>query len=106
MFRYVAVMWRDADAHRAAAARRAISIFKDARWHESLSAPGLRIFHLGERSRGLQATPLPNDAGIVMGTTFVRSANVLDETPAPKWIATSDHANEIVTSRGRWLIDR
>jgi asparagine synthase (glutamine-hydrolysing) len=106
MFRFVAVMWRAADAHREASARRAISILTDAHWRESFAAPGVRVFHLGERPQSLQALTLPNDAGIVMGTTFVRSANVLDETPAPKWIATAEHAREVVASRGRWLIDR
>jgi asparagine synthase (glutamine-hydrolysing) len=48
---------------------------------------------------------LPLGTGVVLGTTFVRNRDCLDDSAAPRFIPDRQHCEQIAASRGRWLIE-
>jgi asparagine synthase (glutamine-hydrolysing) len=82
------------------------SCLNAARWTESLHVPGMRVFQAGAAATGgLQVHPLPDAAGVVIGRTFARHADALDDTPAREWRASAAESRAILASGGRWLIE-
>jgi asparagine synthase (glutamine-hydrolysing) len=106
MFRYVVVIWCSENPEQANAAERIASRLKTANWHEPMRASGLRVLQTGVRPGGLETQVLNNSAGAIIGRTFARSPDVLDETPAPRWSANTAETEAILATCGRWLIER
>lgn len=106
MFRYIVVIWATDSEEQACAAQLIATRLKSAQWDEPMRTQGMRVFQCHGRHQGLTAQALPLAAGVVIGKTFERVSDVLDDMPAPQWSATPFEAEAILASRGRWLIDR
>lgn len=83
-----------------------VSHLKAAQWVEPLHVPGLRVFQTGARVGSLEVHSLPGAPGVVIGRTFVRPNDALDDSPMEEWRATPVEAQTILASKGRWLIER
>lgn len=106
MFRYIVAIWSAESEEQACAAQSIASRLKAAQWDEPMRTQGMRVFQMHVRPRGLATQVLPSGAGVVIGRTFERVSDVLDDMPVPQWSATPFEADAILASRGRWLMNR
>jgi len=108
-FRYIALIWseeNEAQNHCAHALSRQLQASRSRSWSVGLSRSGLTVFHTGSRYPGpVKCYLLPNDAGLILGTLFLRDDPRSAEAAAARAF-TCDAAQgaHILSSRGRWLI--
>lgn len=107
MFRYVALAWDCADADQANAARllgdRLRSRHKN--WGRVGDQAGLCVFHASLRHESLRARPLPHGNGVLLGSLFHRKGDCTDESAAAQFTPDLQQSEQILDSRGRWLIE-
>lgn len=107
MFRYVALAWDCRDAAQCTAAR-ILGDQLQARakpWGQIRANPGLRVFHPPAGHGSMAARLLPMGAGVVLGVLFHRNPDCTDDTAAPRFVPDHQHCEQIIASRGRWLIE-
>lgn len=106
MFRYMAVIW---DPSQRAQAETTASLVRrlhtpDGAWQTVLAADGMRVFCTGATPGGSGVTPLPGQAGVILGTLFERSKDPLEPaTPVGAQLKASE-ASAIVGSNGAQLL--
>src|SRR5687768_9200492 len=98
MFRYIVAIWCSENDEQTCAAEVIASRLEAAHWQEPMRAEGMRVFQTGWRPGGLETRVLPDRAGVVIGRTFVRPSDVLDETPVALWDANAADTQEILES--------
>lgn len=107
MFRYVALAWDCADARQTNAARllgeRLQS--RQKQWSRIGELGGLCVFHSTLRHESLRAHPLPHGNGVLLGSLFHRNPDCTDAAAAARFIADHQQSEQILVSRGRWLIE-
>lgn len=107
MFRYVTLAWDCNNAAQCDAARLLGDRLQGRakRWRQIHATSGLSVFHSPTDPGSLTAQLLPLDAGVVLGTLFVRNRDCTDDSPAPRFVPNREHCEQIAASRGRWLIE-
>jgi len=105
MFRYIALIWNDADPAAGEAARQLAGRLRSQplQWHATLDEPGLVVFASGERPGSSECYPLQGSAGVVLGKLFTRST-AGDSVSAPPAFDANESA-KVVATAGRHLID-
>lgn len=107
MFRYVALAWNSDDAEQSSAARALSQRLQVGAksWSQVRVQKGLCVFHpiLAHGSLGVQV--LPNDAGLLLGASFQRNRDCTDDSAAPRFVPGNQQCEQILSSRGRWLIE-
>lgn len=104
MFRYVALAWNVQSENQCAAAR-LLSDRLPKHWGRAGDKNGLCIFHEILRHGSLRASPLPTENGVLLGAAFHRNPSSDDATPAPRFIPNREQSEQIIATRGRWLVD-
>lgn len=107
MFRYIAVASTASEA-RGSPQDQTISDLGRAfakGWNELPQQRGLRVFYHDAREGSLEARALPEGAGVMLGAAFQRTHDATNDSPAPRWRASTKDARAILTTRGRWLIE-
>lgn len=107
MLRYLGMMWDDASPQQHEAAQLVVPRVRKLwpAWREEFSAPGMQVFCAGARS-GLQQTHhLSGGAGVVIGTLFARSKDILSPAFDEQLQLGVERTAAIVQSKGRWLIE-
>lgn len=107
MFRYVALAWNVQRENQCAAARLLADRLqtRPKRWGQAGDKNGLCVFHKTSRYGSLRSCPLPADSGVLLGTAFHRHRALDDDSPAARFVPDRDHTEQIIASKGRWLID-
>lgn len=107
MLRYLGMIWDDASPQQHEAAQlvgpRLRKLWPT--WREEFSAPGMQVFCAGANSGSQHVHRLANDAGVVIGTLFARSADILSSAPNEQLQLGPQQTAAIIQSSGRWLID-
>lgn len=106
MFRYVALVWNDADeAARDAAQQLALRLPPTpAEWACALARPGLQVYYTGPRVGSSEAYQLHEGSGVVLGKLFKRTSD--DESVAASLTPDAAESAAILKSGGRHLIQR
>lgn len=108
MFRYVGFLWHPEETtawHRAAhLSRRLLATSSD--WQIVADRPGMRVFAAGVIPGTTEVRPLPNDAGVVLGTLFDRNSDHTDASRCRAATLGLGEADRIVKSRGQELVSR
>jgi asparagine synthase (glutamine-hydrolysing) len=105
VFRYLALIWNDADPEARDEARRigaALGTSPD-EWQKSVGLPGLEVHHTGAQGSS-SARVLHGGTGVVLGTLFSREAE-FRSAPASQSFDAAE-SERIVASGGRRLIER
>ncbi|HEY7642145.1 MAG TPA: asparagine synthase-related protein [Steroidobacteraceae bacterium] len=105
MFRYIALVWNVSSEQQSRAANSLDARLRARLWTPVLSVAGLRVFCTG-LSATLQAVPLANDAGVVLGALFERNRDIDDDSPSRRAVLTERASAAILASRGQWLIEK
>lgn len=107
MFRYVALAWNVEDAAQCAAALLLKEKLQTRAklWGRESETSGLCVLHQNFRQGSLDVCRLPNGGGVLIGAMFHRLSDRTDDSAAPRFIPNQQQSEQIVTSRGRWLID-
>lgn len=105
MFRYIALVWNVSDEQQSRTAESLDGRLRARRWTPVFIAKGLRTFCVDLGAETLQAQPLANDAGVILGTLFERNRDVDDDSPARRVTLTARSCEAILASQGRWLIE-
>lgn len=107
MLRYLGMMWDDASPQQHEAAQlvgpRLRKLWPT--WRKEFSAPGMQVFCAGTRSGSQQVHRLSSGAGIVIGTLFTRSADLLSSALDEQLQLGAHQTAAIIQSTGRWLIE-
>ena len=104
MLRYLGMIWDDASPQQNEAAQLIGNRLQQLSpaWRQEFCGPGIRVFGAGDSS---SLHRLSDDAGIVIGTAFARSRNILSSAPDERIRFGPEQSTAIVQSQGRWLID-
>jgi asparagine synthase (glutamine-hydrolysing) len=107
MFRYVALAWDGADPNQANAARMLGDRLqaRHKQWGRTGNLAGLCVFHSALRHESLRAYLLPHGNAVLLGSLFHRNHDCSDEGAAAPFTADHRQSEQILASRGRWLID-
>jgi asparagine synthase (glutamine-hydrolysing) len=107
MFRYIALAWNvDATEQCEAAGVLIDRLTTRAKpWGRVEQKKGLCVLHPNFRHGSLQLLPLPDDRGVLIGALFERLGELTDDSAAPRFRPTTQQTEQIVASRGRWLIE-
>ncbi|MFC4309382.1 asparagine synthase-related protein [Steroidobacter flavus] len=107
MFRYLALAWNVDATEQCAAARilidRLSARFKS--WGRVEQKKGLWVLHPNFRQGSLEVLPLPDERGVLIGALFERRTDLTDDSAAPRFRPTIQQSEQIVASRGRWLME-
>lgn len=107
MFQYVALAWNSDDKTQCAAAHlmgeRLLERANE--WGQVGANGGLRVFHTTLRHPSLRACPLARESGALLGVAFHRNRECTDVSPADRFSPTPEQCEQIVATRGRWLIE-
>lgn len=104
MLRYLGMIWDDASPQENEAAQLLGSRLQklSPAWRLEFSGPGIQVFGAGDSS---SIHRLCGDAGVVIGTVFTRSRDVLSSAPDQRLQFLPQQSAAIGQSRGRWLIE-
>lgn len=107
MFRYIALAWDVDDANQSVAAQLLIDRLQvlARSWGRVEQKNGLCILHQNFRQQSLDVHSLPGGRGVLIGAMFQRLRDWSDETAAPRFHPNLQQSEQIVASRGRWLIE-
>ncbi len=78
MYRFIALLWNDADGDAAMAARFIASQLPETsshQWRKSYATDGLTVFDAGAQAGRMQTCRLQNDSGVVLGKVFRNAPN-------------------------------
>ncbi|WP_157995550.1 asparagine synthase-related protein [Peristeroidobacter soli] len=107
MFRYLALAWNVDATGQCAAARilidRLTTRFKS--WGRVEQKKGLWVLHPNFRQGSLEVVSLPEERGVLIGALFERRTELTDDTATPRFRPTIQQSEQIVASRGRWLME-
>ena len=108
MFSYVALAWNVEDAEQCSVARFLSERWPGRRksWGRVEQKIGLCVLHRNIRHGSLGIHPLPNQRGVLIGALFQRLHDYADESAAAHFRPDLQQSEQIVASRGRWLIER
>ena len=108
-FRYVAWIWhRDIESQRhcAQAISSRLQTSQASSWNVGLVREGLSVFYTGGHPGAVACYPLPNEAGVVLGTVFLRrAAGSGAASGSSAFTGDANQGEYILSSDGRWLID-
>lgn len=107
MFRYLALAW-NVDATEQCAAAQLLIDRLTARakpWGRVEPGSGLCVLHPNFRQGSLQILPLPDERGVLIGALFERQGDITDESSTPRFCPTLQQSEQIVATRGRWLVE-
>jgi asparagine synthase (glutamine-hydrolysing) len=104
MFRYIALVWNVSSEQQSRTAGSLDGRLRARQWSPVCTSAGLRVL-CTDLSATLRALPLPNDAGVVLGTLFERNRDADDDSPARRATLTARSCEAILDSRGQWLIE-
>jgi asparagine synthase (glutamine-hydrolysing) len=107
LFRYVALVWNDADA---AARASALTLREKLRagpraWQEVLERPGLQVFCSDIRPGSTEPYRLHGGCGVVLGKLFIAGEGDSASVSAPLELAESE-SRQILETRARRLVER
>jgi asparagine synthase (glutamine-hydrolysing) len=107
MFRYVVLAWNTESENQHAAARLLADRLQTRSKLRGRAGDknGLCVLHTTLRHGSLRVCPLPTQDGVLLGATFHRRSDLEDASPAARFIPNREHSDQIVASRGRWLIE-
>jgi asparagine synthase (glutamine-hydrolysing) len=107
MFRYLALAWNVDATGQCAAAQLLIDRLtaRSKPWGRVEQKNGLCVLHTNFRHGSLQIQPLPDEHGVLIGALFERLSDVTDDSTAPHFCPTVQQTQQIVSSRGRWLVE-
>lgn len=108
MFRYLALAWNVDATEQCVAAQLLIDRLttRAKAWGRVEQKKGLCVLHPNFRQGPLQILPLPDERGVLIGALFERLGDVTDDSAAPRFRPTVQQSEQIVASRGRWLMER
>ncbi|WP_161965747.1 asparagine synthase C-terminal domain-containing protein [Steroidobacter cummioxidans] len=107
MFRYLALAW-NVDATQQCAAAQLLIDRLTARpkpWGRIEQSKGLCVLHRNFRQGSLDVQALPDQRGVLIGASFERLNDVTDDSAAPRFRPTVQQSEQIIASRGRWLVE-
>jgi asparagine synthase (glutamine-hydrolysing) len=107
MFRYLALAW-NVDATEQCAAARVLIDRLTARaktWGRVEQEDGLCVLHPNFRQGSLQILALPGERGVLIGALYERRGDLTDDSAAHRFRPTIQQSEQIVASRGRWLME-
>lgn len=104
MFRYIALVWNVSNEQQSRTAESLDGRLRARQWSPAFVSAGLRVL-CTDLSPTLRALPLPNDAGVVLGTLFERNRDIDDDSPARRATLTARSCEAIFASRGQWLVE-
>lgn len=105
MFRYIAIVWNQANPRQQEAGRVIANrlINRTDRWQQGFSADGCEVFYTDARAGANQIYTLDGGQGVIVGKLFERD----DHSSPPRSIELSEaQTTRIVTTSGQHLIDR
>lgn len=107
MFRYVALAWNVNSESQWAAARLLADRLQTRlkQWGQAGDKNGPWVFHTNSRQGSLRACALAQGGGVLLGATFHRDRSLDDPSPAARYTPGREQCDQIVASRGRWLIE-
>lgn len=107
MFRYLALAWNVDATEQCAAARILIDrcTARTKSWGRVEQETGLCVLHPNLRQGSLQILALPGERGVLIGALYERRGDFTDDSPAPRFHPTIQQSEQIVASRGRWLME-
>lgn len=107
MFRYIALAWNVDATEQGVAARLLIDRLtaRAKTWGRVEQGNGLCVLHPNFRQGSLQILPLPDERGVLIGAAFERLSDPTNDAAAPRFRPTPEQAEQIVASRGRWLVE-
>jgi asparagine synthase (glutamine-hydrolysing) len=107
MFRYVALVWNVQSESQSATAHLLADRLqtRPKHWGQAGDKNGLCILHKTLRHGSLRACSLPPDSGVLLGAAFYRNRTPDDETRSSRFVPTREQSEQIIASRGRWLIE-
>ena len=109
LFRYIAWSWdrevaSQGDCARALSNKLQTTTMRS--WSVGLLRDGLAVFYTGGHPDAVSCYPLPGEAGVVLGTVFLRgNAGCRDVSGAQSFACDAAQGEHIVRSGGRWLIE-
>jgi asparagine synthase (glutamine-hydrolysing) len=104
MFRYIALVWNATDEQQSRTAESLEERLRARRWRRAFAIDGLRVL-CADESDTLRSLPLPNNAGVILGTLFERNRDIDDDSPARRAALSARGSEAILASQGRWLIE-
>ena len=111
MFRYVALAWNVQSEYQCAAARQLAERLhaRLKQWGQAGEKNGLCVFHTNLRPNSpngsLRACSLAQESGMLLGAAFHRNRTLDDASPAVRFTPSREHCEQIIASRGRWLVE-
>jgi len=105
MFRYIALVWNVTNEQQTRTAESLDGRLRARLWTPTFIGKGLHVFCADIGSGMLRALPLPNDAGVILGTLFERNRDIDDDSPSRRATPSARGTEAILASQGRWLIE-
>lgn len=106
LFRYIAWIWHRENASQRQTAQ-VLSVRLQASrlhsWSVGVARDGLGVFYTGGHPGAVACYRLPNEAGVVLGTVFVRGTP--DTSGSSVFTCDAARGEPIVSSGGRWLLE-
>jgi len=104
MFRYIALVWNGSNEQQSRTAESLDGRLRARRWTVAFGREGFTVFCM-DLSATLQAMPLANAAGVVLGTLFERNRDIDDDSAARRASLSVRNCEAILASSGQWLIE-
>jgi hypothetical protein len=104
MFRYIALVWNVTNEQQSRTAESLDGRLRARLWTPAFIGKGLHVFCVAGPGM-LRALPLPNSAGVILGTLFERNRDIDDDSPSRRATPSARGTEAILTSQGRWLIE-
>ncbi|HWK50303.1 MAG TPA: asparagine synthase C-terminal domain-containing protein [Steroidobacter sp.] len=107
MFRYLALAWNVDATQQCAAAQLLIDRWtsRPKPWGRIEQSKGLCVLYPNFRQGSLDVHALPDQCGVLIGASFQRLNDVTDDSAAPRFRPTVQQSEQIIASRGRWLVE-
>jgi asparagine synthase (glutamine-hydrolysing) len=110
LFRYIAWIWhRESNSQSQCAQDLSSRLLASKRhqWNVAVSREELCVFHTGGHPGAVACHPLPDEAGVVLGTVFLRgAASGSGETSRSRaFTCNTVQGKAILSSGGRWLVE-
>lgn len=109
LFRYIALNWNRESASQRQCAQALSSQLQTSRlrsWNVGLSQSNLSVFYTGGHPGAVACHQLPDAAGVVLGTVFMRGATDSGDTSGSRpFRCDTAQGEQILSSGGRWLVE-
>jgi len=105
MYRFLSLAWNPENPEKTDTSNMISRKFQDIspHWSSVFDRPGLMVFHLGEQQERMQAYPLKNQGGVILGRLFNRHPD--NQNPGKNLTFNDGGTEKLPHDPGRYLIE-